>query len=205
MPHKSNQKGFAAVEAILIAVVIALIGFVGWYVWHSNQQAKATLDAASKSAQSSAPKITKKKDTTTTITPPYMIIKAWGVRAPYNDKLSLEYELFSTSHIQYAVFSSKELDASDKNCALYKTGGTIERYSSGDVYTLPETNESTGKTAKEYATTLKPSDYGHVGDYYFFFHPAQGECGDSQSSMDLRQQTSSLVFSMVPKLEALPQ
>lgn len=59
MSDNSNQKGFAAVEALLIFVIVAMIAGVGYYVWHSNKQTNATLDAASKSAQSSPSKVPK--------------------------------------------------------------------------------------------------------------------------------------------------
>ncbi len=35
-----NQKGFAAVEALLIVLVIGLIGSVGWYVYQNNNNGK---------------------------------------------------------------------------------------------------------------------------------------------------------------------
>lgn len=63
MSRTINQKGFAALEALLILVIVALVAGTGYYVWHSNQQAKATLDAASRSAQSQVPKINKKSVT----------------------------------------------------------------------------------------------------------------------------------------------
>jgi len=35
---KQNQKGFSAVEAILIIIVVALIAAAGWYVWSKNKK-----------------------------------------------------------------------------------------------------------------------------------------------------------------------
>jgi len=38
-----NEKGFSAVEGLLILVTVGVIGFVGWYVWQSkNEGNKAT-------------------------------------------------------------------------------------------------------------------------------------------------------------------
>lgn len=37
-----NQKGFSAVEALLIAIIIGAVGFVGWYVWRARQVADDT-------------------------------------------------------------------------------------------------------------------------------------------------------------------
>lgn len=36
----SNQKGFSAVEATVILVVVALLGFGGWFVWQANKDDK---------------------------------------------------------------------------------------------------------------------------------------------------------------------
>lgn len=55
-----NQKGFAAVETLLVVVILAALLGVGYYVWHANQQTRATLDAASKVAQSGPLKTMKK-------------------------------------------------------------------------------------------------------------------------------------------------
>jgi hypothetical protein len=43
---QSNETGFSAIEAILILVIIALLVFVGWFVWHSKQTANKTLASA---------------------------------------------------------------------------------------------------------------------------------------------------------------
>lgn len=42
-----NNKGFGAIQALLILVVILVIGFVGWSVWHHKRQAvKSTGNSA---------------------------------------------------------------------------------------------------------------------------------------------------------------
>jgi hypothetical protein len=43
---RQGQSGFAVLETILILIIVGLIGFTGWYVWHSKQNAN---DALSKS------------------------------------------------------------------------------------------------------------------------------------------------------------
>ena len=37
--NRHNQKGIAHLEALLLLVILAMIGFTLWYVWHSNHQA----------------------------------------------------------------------------------------------------------------------------------------------------------------------
>lgn len=53
---KTNQKGFSAIEGILVLVIVGLIGFVGWYVWQSNKtMSDVTSDVTGKaSSQSTA-------------------------------------------------------------------------------------------------------------------------------------------------------
>lgn len=59
---KSNQ-GFAALEAILIIIIAALIGGVGYYVYTATNKTSQTLDEATLSSQSNS-KVTQKNKTT---------------------------------------------------------------------------------------------------------------------------------------------
>ncbi len=64
MSIKTNQKGFSAVEALLIALLVVIVGFVGWYVGHANQTTNQTLDAANRATDTSEP-VNKKASSTT--------------------------------------------------------------------------------------------------------------------------------------------
>jgi hypothetical protein len=48
-----NQKGFSAVEGLLILVIVGLLGFVGWYVWSTGNKTRDNLDKAAKSSVNS--------------------------------------------------------------------------------------------------------------------------------------------------------
>jgi len=48
---KKNQQGFGAVEGLLIVVVVAVIAFVGWYIYNGNKKASNTYNAASTSSK----------------------------------------------------------------------------------------------------------------------------------------------------------
>ena len=39
MSYRTNQSGFSAIEGLLIIVIVAIVGFTGYYVWHSAQNA----------------------------------------------------------------------------------------------------------------------------------------------------------------------
>lgn len=55
-----RQRGFATIEAVLVAVVVLIAAGTGYYVYHANQKANQTLNTAAKAAKSSPPKTTKK-------------------------------------------------------------------------------------------------------------------------------------------------
>lgn len=49
--RKHDGNGFAAVETLLVIIFIAMVGFVGWYVFHTKQQADKNLQAAGNASQ----------------------------------------------------------------------------------------------------------------------------------------------------------
>jgi|GEM_PF-1359751 len=53
---KLNSPGFAAIEALLVVIILGLVGFTGWFVWHSKQVSDKTLTDASKSQPTTAAK-----------------------------------------------------------------------------------------------------------------------------------------------------
>jgi nicotinamide riboside transporter PnuC len=58
-----NQRGYSAVEALLILVALALVAFVGWYVHHATTQTNKTYSISESSQKPAA-----KKPATTTKT-----------------------------------------------------------------------------------------------------------------------------------------
>lgn len=54
MKRSVTQSGFAALEAVLILVIVAILGFTGWFVWHSKQAADKSLNNTANSSASSA-------------------------------------------------------------------------------------------------------------------------------------------------------
>ncbi len=78
---KKNEKGFGAIEGLLIVVIICMIGFVGWYVWH-NRAAKTT--PAPTTSTTSTAKVTTYNRTTTVPTD-------WKTYSNPTYKLSLAY------------------------------------------------------------------------------------------------------------------
>lgn len=62
---QSNQKGFSAVEVIIVIVVVALIGTVGWLVYKNHHKTTPTNIATTSSTKSSSTSSSTKPSTTT--------------------------------------------------------------------------------------------------------------------------------------------
>jgi cytoskeletal protein RodZ len=74
---KRNQRGFGAVEGLLILVIVGLIGFIGWYVYHAMKRTNNTYNTTTTST-SNLPKFSTKAKTskTTDITADWATIKS---------------------------------------------------------------------------------------------------------------------------------
>ncbi len=212
MPHKhSSQSGFAALEAVLLVVIVAIIGGTGYFVYHANKKTNSTFNSAAKVAQSTPQQKTKKKSTTpaktTTTTPAptqaYFTITEWGVRAPYNGTDTLTYRLNADKTSATAI--SKQLVGLDAGCATFGAG-QIARLSASDVL------YDGGPTIAQ-AAVQDPGDYGHVGNYYYHFVHDQAACGNISAGPpgsptageQAQNAANSLTQSLVTKLQALPQ
>lgn len=187
-----KQGGFTVVEALLILVIVGLLGGTGWYVMHSQKQVDNTYSNTNNSAPVPAAKKvspTKQQD---------FVIKEWGVHAKISTPLTLEYRM--TDDNGAADFSSKELDASADSCVDGGYGGFIAREKANEDHHEGDDGAPTGQTAAEYAKTLKTGEYGHVGNYYFFYTAPQGACSADKHSQDLQGQTHDAVILLIQNL-----
>lgn len=190
-----NYKGFSAVEGLLVLVIVGIIAATGYFVMHAQKQTNKSLDNAASSSQALA---TAKKNSSSKA---YLEIKEWGVRAPYDGKLSIKYKIQTEGSLIWADFSSDELNASDPNCTTDGGyGGAITKIKAGQYITLPDGSASTQTIEQMIASdTLK--FYRHLGDYYYFYQHPQAACGSSKLSNDLQSQTQSDVQAIVKNLE----
>ena len=72
---KLNQKGFGLVEGLLILIAVTLIGFVGYYIYHTQKQADKNLTIPSTSNT-----VSNKTSSSSKAQENYLTIKEWGVR-----------------------------------------------------------------------------------------------------------------------------
>lgn len=57
---KRDERGIAHLETALVIVIVAIIGFVGWYVYHTKQNS----DKALNTSNSAGPRFTYQKTST---------------------------------------------------------------------------------------------------------------------------------------------
>lgn len=67
-----NQQGYTAVEALLIFVALAIVGFVAWYVHHATVAANTSYSIQETSQKPAVPKkgVAPKASTSTSTTQP---------------------------------------------------------------------------------------------------------------------------------------
>lgn len=103
-----NQKGFGLIESLLIVIALALVVFVGYYVWHTQQQDDKT---PTNSSQTSDP-----SSSTEQIT--YLEVDEIGIKIPLSQALkdsSLSYEV--APEPTTVGLTTPEFDAAVEDCA----------------------------------------------------------------------------------------
>lgn len=189
-----NQRGFTALEAILIIVIVAVVGFAGWYVYKANDKKKddnKTTTSQQQTNNTDGGNQEPAKNNTKTIS-----LKEWGVQAEYMSDQTLVYKI--NEGIGSAYFSSTELKAQGgAGCSEENGGGgLIQRLKPTDGTDA----DGQGPTAEEAAKTS--SDFKKVGNYYYRFIHSQAACGDTtEKTAQAQQVVNDLVKSLVPTLK----
>jgi hypothetical protein len=195
MKKINNQSGFGAIEFLLTLIVVILLVFVGWYIYHTDHK---STNSNSYSTQSTS--------STTAKTVSYFTITQWGVRAQYSGDLTLEYSTPTGSSPAFVYLSSTQLDKSDNStsatCSNQQYGGVIQRYSPTDEYTNSD-GYPTGNTVAETFKAGTPG-FSVVGNYYYIYSPPQGSCSDLATSQTLQTQTVNVFKSLVQSLKVIP-
>jgi len=150
-----NQDGFTAVEGILIAVIVCLVGFVGWYVWHNHKTAPISLTSQSRSATTNTSSST--QDTSLDIT-------EWGVSMTIPQALGkVTYSIASNgTDLNFSSDLQKTMPAS---CNLSQASGP---------WGIASYTDATVDPSQKAALT-------HIGNsYYQFVYPQEG-CNEANA------------------------
>ena len=167
---KKNESGFSVVEVVLVLVVIALIGTVGWLVYRN------TTTAYTKS-------ITKKIPTTSptkTSNIKYLTITQWGIKAPYTSSDTLSYVINSNNPTLATIISKymKDTYGCTGTNNLPSGAGSISEYNANDTAQVMST------TPETYAQLAlqEPADYKQIGTYVYGFNHDQAACSNQALS-----------------------
>ena len=181
--HKT-QKGFALIEGLLIILILAVIGFGGYYVWNSQKQANKSLTQADQVSQSIK--------VTSPTSQKYLTIKEWGVQSQYSSPVDIIYTI-KTDNIGevWAQISSSQLTAADSECnTTSQLGGIIVRIKAGENLRGPA-GQDTGQSVEAAISSGVLSEYSHVGAYYYYFQRPEATCGTAQQTSNLQDETLS--------------
>jgi archaellum component FlaF (FlaF/FlaG flagellin family) len=174
---KKSQKGFAALEAVLILIIAGIICGAAYYVWHSSQKTNSILDAVNKSSDVTTKAAQKNegngaKSDSSQSQQKYLTIKEWGVKFAISDKIKDAYYTpgKKQSYFNLRVHSlDGESDCSNGDLSV----SAIERL------TQSEYNELKNSDAA-------PNFQGipKVGNYYYYITHAQYGCAQNNSLDD---------------------
>lgn len=111
--YRKDQQGFGAVEALLILVIVAIVAFVGWFVYHSNQKASNTLSTANQS-NSNANVV----DTTSTKTATAAGARAKVIATYLKSQTSANLKSYVDKHVTNGDFTAAFKASVDSGSAL---------------------------------------------------------------------------------------
>jgi Tfp pilus assembly protein FimT len=205
-----NSNGFTVVEGLLIVIVVAVIGFGGYYVWHTQHKtspAKTATTAAVKTttpSKSTAPTST----SSSTNSVKYLTITQWGVKLALTSPIdNATYSLVTNNaYLPPSVFlSTSTLDASQDCVSYYQQGAPANdptpTFQYISQYTLSQTtslSEGGPTITAEQAAEQSPSTYIKVGNYVYTFGHGNGEpCSEQASNILPAFQTAFSTISAV--------
>ncbi len=164
-----NKSGFAAVEAILIVVIVGIIAGTGYFVWHAKQATEKSLTDTASSQPAIAEKTTQTTKTTVNTSATahdVLVIKEWGVKLGFKGAASVTYTISATPSADGSTTADLRLlptvttiaDCQDLQTALVRssvsTGSThvVGSYSykiAGDPSPCSDPSGDTGTISKQ--------------------------------------------------------
>jgi hypothetical protein len=163
---KINQKGFGAVEGLLVLILISILGFTGYYVYHSQK--------SSDSSYKNAANVSSSTPTSSANASKKFVFKELGVEFDSPDLLKgLAYQ--NTDGFLY-LYDDSYINALEK-CSDYKTGDIGGGFA------------AVSKIAGQYPTNPTLEDGGllkQFPDFYISYGVPNGNgCADLGQSQNL--------------------
>lgn len=170
---KLNQKGFGAIEAILIVVIIVILAFIGWFVWsrHNHSATKVANSTPTANSANTPPPATTSGS--------YLSVPAWSVKLPSvsvgpytlvipskvnggTDNPSAPYMDSPNGSLQDLWLEASGLTSTDTKCSPDTTG----YQSVGSIFRDTSLNDNSQVAALPHV---------HVGGYYYFLQVGYGD------------------------------
>jgi len=209
---KINQKGFAALEALLIVVIVAIIAGTGYYIYHANKNTSSTYNAASKSAasnptsQANGGKGGKSGPDTGPAKTEAFLIYQWKIDAviptPPEQAALIQYKITSNGQQTYANFTTQELIDLDKQCTADNApAGTVFQAKGTDPFYNSDGTTS-GQTVQQAIASGQYTPYKQVGNYYYWYQPSPTPCDTTTQGQQLQQLAMQEVKQIVTNLKS---
>jgi hypothetical protein len=161
---KNTQKGFALIESLLIILILVIIGFGGYFVWHTQKQTNKNNTDTVKVSQSSIPPSSSQK---------YLTIEEWGVKVPLvADDSDAYYTIDKLGGPNFANLSLKKWESTECGTTIGGIGGYF-RFTSSDI---------NGITSETYLSENQSAP--KVGNYYYMYVPPQQNCSTTSKTAE---------------------
>jgi Tfp pilus assembly protein PilE len=158
----NKQKGFTAVEIIIVVVAVLVLGFIGWRVWDAQQQANREADQALQQANQQT------QQNTTKTSGQFIEFKELGLKVPAKDDFKdLEYK-YNNSNADYpsVVISTKSLTEKSSECGV-----------NGSAPALGSLTKTTKSTNEQGVALVADGEHVFkVGNAFVIYQHAQATC-----------------------------
>lgn len=158
-----TQKGFALIESLLIILILTIIGFGGYYVWHTQKQTDKTNSDTLKASQSTTVPSSDNSPVA------YLTIKEWGVRMKLSNETTSLYYAIKPDDPNVAYLGFRTIDKIAPSCAA-------DQHSLALIFRqTPAQHDENVKSSNGL-----PADIGttKIGDYYYGYEHSHAACDD---------------------------
>lgn len=149
-----KQFGFTLVESLLVILVLAVAGFGGYYVWHTNHKPKTSTVASNTTSPTSSASNVPAAKADSTKSPQTLRGVVGQTIATSNGSLTVNSYLKTSEHSVSSVFTSTS-PILKVNVTLKNTSTTTQTYSSGQFSFI----NSAGVVQSDINDTFSVSDY----------------------------------------------